>query len=112
MESDGSLHQLYNNVVVMGDLNSRMNLCGDGYNPAGRFLEKALMNSNYYERLALDEPTFRNQSVLDHAIASKSLIGSVQQAGQKLRHLPELQIMFQSSSSWNSQKCNQAETQA
>jgi len=40
----GLLQQLYFNIVVMGDLNTRMNICNDGYNTAGRFLETALKN--------------------------------------------------------------------
>ena len=75
----GLLHRLYTNIIVMGDLNTRMNLCGDGYNPAGRFLEDALKNSSYFERLSANEPTYRNQSVLDHTIISKNLSGIVQQ---------------------------------
>ena len=31
----GLLKQLYLNSVVMGDLNTRMNSCNDGYNTAG-----------------------------------------------------------------------------
>src|SRR5579862_8606013 len=79
MDLMGLLHRLYANVVIMGDLNTRMNLCDDGYNSAGRFLENALKNSKLFARIASNEPTYRNQSVLDHAIVSKNLAGIVQQ---------------------------------
>ena len=72
----GLLHQLYSNIVVMGDLNTRMNLCKEGHNAAGEFLEDALKNSKYFERVVFNEPTFRNKSVLDHAIISKNLSGT------------------------------------
>jgi exonuclease III len=74
----GLLQQLYFNIVVMGDLNTRMNICNDGYNTAGRFLETALKNSLFYERLPLQEPTFKNQSSLDHVLVSKNLCDAAQ----------------------------------
>lgn len=74
----GLLKQLYMNIIVMGDINTRMNICNDGYNTAGRFLEKALQSSQFFARLPLSEPTYRQQSSLDHVIFSKNLLGAVQ----------------------------------
>jgi hypothetical protein len=92
----GLLHRLHTNIVVMGDLNTRMNLCGDGYNPAGRFLENALKNSSYFERLSANEPTYRNQSVLDHTIISKNLNGIVQQHRSAVSSLAGIPGLFDS----------------